>query len=62
MLHTEPAMQSNVTVASPVAPSTSTVLADFRAELAGLGSDVDRIRQDAGFRRALDAADRFWRY
>jgi hypothetical protein len=43
-------------------PSAAAVLADVRAELAALGAEVDRMRQDAGFRRALDTAARFWRY
>lgn len=45
-----------------VAPAAATVLAEFRAELAELGAEVDRVRQDVGFRRALDTAARFWRY
>ena len=45
-----------------VAPPAAMVLADFRAELAELGAEVDRVLQDAGFRRALDTAARFWRY
>ena len=38
------------------------IFADFRADLAALGAEVDRVRQDAGFLRALDAAAKFWRY
>ena len=45
-----------------VVPAAAAVLADFRAELAELGAEVDRVRQDVGFRRALDTAARFWRY
>lgn len=62
-------VQALLTVAVPIAPqvrtiapAASTLLADFRSELAELGADVDRMQQDAGFRRALDAAARFWRY
>src|ERR1700733_5588536 len=53
----------------PAAPPTAsvalvaaTIIAEFRNELAELGAEVDRVRQDAGFRRALDTAARFWRY
>lgn len=51
-----------VTSASPIVPAAATVFADFRAELAALGAEVDRVQQDAGFRRALETAARFWRY
>lgn len=44
------------------APSSSAILAEFRADLAALGAEVDRVRQDQGFRRALDTAAQFWRY
>ena len=45
-----------------VQPSAARAFAEFRAELVALGAEVDRVRQDAGFRRALDTAARFWRY
>ncbi|MCX5746459.1 MAG: hypothetical protein NT062_28615 [Proteobacteria bacterium] len=46
----------------PASSSPSVILADFRAELGALGAEVDRLQQDAGFRRALDTSAQFWRY
>lgn len=34
----------------------------MRATLAELGAEIDQVRQDEGFRRALDAMALFWRY
>jgi hypothetical protein len=35
---------------------------EYRVQLTELGAEIDRVRQDAGFQRALDVMGRFWRY
>ena len=56
------AVSSATAPTAPAAPTAATLLAGFRAELARLGDEVDRVRQDAGFQRVLDTLAQFWRY
>ena len=42
--------------------SARELLAGFRGYLEDLGAEVDRVRLDGQFRRALDAMALFWRY
>lgn len=46
----------------PSAPKLSSLLSGMRDHIAALAREVDATKQSAGFRAALDAMAKFWRY